>query len=106
MRWYIEKHPKAGPSEIGFIDLRRAIAVASSKIPVAADSESSGPNMETILRESGVCSFSENWRRHGIVKLLLDKIIYPKLDENDYLTTEHWSKRTKKPGNWYILNEY
>ncbi len=60
VRWYIEKHPKAGPSEIGLIDPRRAIAVASSEIPVAADSESRGPNMETVVGESGVLSFSEN----------------------------------------------
>ena len=44
---------------------RRAIIVASSEIPVAIDSESRGPNMETVVGENRFRSFSENGRRHG-----------------------------------------
>lgn len=49
---------------------RRAIIVASSEIPVAVDSESRGPNMETVVGENRFRSFSENWRCHGTICVL------------------------------------
>jgi len=62
--------------------------VAYSEIPAVADSESHGPNMETVVGESVSC-FSGEWSSSWDIKLLLDKVIYPELDKNDYLTTEH-----------------
>ena len=43
---------------------RRTICDEVSEIPAVVDSESHGSNMG-FVGESGVCSFSENWRRHG-----------------------------------------
>ena len=39
--------------------------VAYSEIPAVADSESHGPNMETVVGEDGFRPFRENGRRPG-----------------------------------------
>ena len=42
--------------------------VAYSEIPAVVDSESRGPNMETVVGENELRTFQENGRRLGTVK--------------------------------------
>ena len=45
---------------------RRAIVLLTGKLLGVVRIESHGSNMG-FVGESGVCSFSENWRRHGTI---------------------------------------